>query len=84
MGEQSRSFCLTNNFSTIFSFLLQPLSTKLIHDSFGYQAAGDHSSGYSGAGMRAGSHEIQIFITRMPVGRPEVGQLSQRMSQSVS
>ena len=28
-------------------------------------------------GMRAGSHEVQIFVMQMPVGGPQVGRLRQ-------
>lgn len=56
---------------------------KLTHDSLGHQATRNHGGGHSGAGMRAGSHEVQISIMRMPVGRSKVSHLSQRMRQPV-
>ena len=61
------TFWLAGNFSTTCSFLLPALSTQLIHDPLGYQAAGDHARGHPCAGMRAGSHEVQILVARMTV-----------------
>ena len=45
--------------------------------SLGYQASGDHGGRHAGAGMCAGSHEVQILVMRVPIGGPEVGHLSQ-------
>ena len=59
--------------------LLRTTTHQVIHDSIRHKAAGDHAGGQTGAGMCAGSHEVQILVTRMPVGWPEVGHLSQPM-----
>ncbi len=65
------------------SLVYAPSVKIILHNAFGDQAAGDHSGGHPRAGMRAGSDEIQVFITGMPVRGPEVRHLRQRMRQSV-
>ena len=80
IDKKGSVFCFTNIFSTIYSFLLQSLPVKIIHDSLGYQAAGNHGGRHASARMCTRANEVQIFIARMPIGWSEVSHLRQRMS----
>jgi hypothetical protein len=57
------------------SFVSQLLITTLIDNSLGYQATGYHGCRHPSAGMCARANKIQVVITRMPIGWPEVSHL---------
>ncbi len=59
------------------------LRNYLFHNPLGSQAGGDEHGWHPGAGMRAGSNEVQVMVTAVPVMRTQVGHLGQFVTEPV-